>query len=78
WFVRRQHRDEVDAVRFEGAEDARAAPGVLAALEAADLIAIAPSNPFVSIGPILAVAEIREAVEQRRVPAIAVSPLIAG
>ena len=51
---------------------------MLAALEAADLIAIAPSNPFVSIGPIIAVTEIREAVEQRRVPAIAVSPLIAG
>jgi LPPG:FO 2-phospho-L-lactate transferase len=78
WFVLRQHRDEVDGVRFEGAEDAHAAPGVLAALEAADLIAIAPSNPFVSIGPIIAVTEIREAVEQRRVPAIAVSPLIAG
>src|SRR5439155_22725348 len=78
WVGRRRHRDEVDAVRCEGAEDARAAPGVLAALEAADLIAIAPSNPFVSIGPILAVAEIREAVEQRRVPAIAVSPLIGG
>jgi len=78
WFVRRQHRDEVDDVRFEGAEQAAAAPGVLTALGAADLIAIAPSNPFVSIGPILAVAEIREALEQRRVPAVAVSPLIGG
>jgi LPPG:FO 2-phospho-L-lactate transferase len=78
WFVRRGHKDEVDGVRFEGAEDARAAPGVLAALEPADLIAIAPSNPFVSIGPILAVAEIREALERRRVPAVAVSPLIGG
>ena len=78
WFVRRQHRDEVDGVRFEGAEEARAAPGVVAALEAADLIAIAPSNPFVSIGPILAVAEIRQALERRRVPAVAVSPLIGG
>jgi LPPG:FO 2-phospho-L-lactate transferase len=78
WFVRRGHRDEVDGVRFEGAEEARAAPGVLAALEAADLIALAPSNPFVSIGPILAVGEIREALERRRVPAVAVSPLIGG
>jgi LPPG:FO 2-phospho-L-lactate transferase len=78
WFVRRQHRDEVDGVRFEGADDARAAPRVLEALDAADLIAIAPSNPFVSIGPILAVAEIRAALESRRVPAVAVSPLIAG
>jgi len=78
WFVARGHRDEVDAVRFEGAEDARAAPGVLAALEAADLIAIAPSNPFVSIGPILAVGEIRAAVERRRDRVVAVSPLIGG
>ena len=78
WFVRRGHRDEVDGVRFEGAAKARAAPGVLEALEAAELIAIAPSNPFLSIGPILAVAEIREALESRRVPALAVSPLIGG
>jgi LPPG:FO 2-phospho-L-lactate transferase len=78
WFVRRGHKDEVDGVRFEGAEQAQAAPGVLDALDAADLIAIAPSNPFVSIGPILAVAEIRAALEHRRVPAVAVSPLIGG
>ena len=65
---RARHRDEVDGVRFEGAEAARPAPGVLEALEAADLIAIAPSNPFVSIGPILAVAGIREALERRTRP----------
>jgi LPPG:FO 2-phospho-L-lactate transferase len=78
WFVGRQHRDEVDGVRFEGAEDARPAPRVVEALAEADLIAIAPSNPFVSIGPILAVAGIREALEQRSAPAVAVSPLIGG
>ena len=78
WFVRRRHRDEVDAVRFEGAEDALPAPGVMEAFESADLIAIGPSNPFVSIGPILAVARIREALDRRRVPAVAVSPLIGG
>ena len=78
WFVARGHRDEVDGVHFEGAEAARPAPGVLEALETADLIAIAPSNPFVSIGPILAVAGIRAALERRRVPAVAVSPLIGG
>ncbi len=55
WFVARGHRDEVDAVRYDGAETARAAPGVLEALEQADLILFAPSNPYVSIGPILAV-----------------------
>ena len=78
WFVKRGHQDEVDGVRCEGAEDARAAPGVLEALDGAGLIAIAPSNPFMSIGPILAVEEIRTALERRRVPAVAVSPLIGG
>jgi LPPG:FO 2-phospho-L-lactate transferase len=78
WFVGRGHRDEVDGVRFDGAEGARPAPGVLEALQAADLIAIAPSNPFVSIGPILAVCGIREALEGRSAPVVAVSPLIAG
>jgi LPPG:FO 2-phospho-L-lactate transferase len=78
WFVRRGHRDEVDGARFDGAEAARPAPGVLDALGAAELIAIAPSNPFLSIGPILAVPGIREAIERRTVPAVAVSPLIGG
>jgi LPPG:FO 2-phospho-L-lactate transferase len=78
WFVRRGHRDEVDGVRYEGADSARPAPGVLEAFAGADLIAIAPSNPFVSIGPILAVSESGEAIRSRRVPAVAVSPLIAG
>jgi LPPG:FO 2-phospho-L-lactate transferase len=78
WFVARRHRDEVDGVRFEGAADAQPAPGVLEALSAADLIAIAPSNPYVSIGPILAVDGIRNAIEERRAPAVAVSPLIGG
>ena len=78
WFVARGHRDEVDAVRFEGEESAVAAPGVLEAIDDADLILLAPSNPYVSIGPILAVAPIREALAARRVPSIAVSPLIGG
>ncbi len=78
WFVGRRHRDEVDGVRFEGAEAARPAPGVLDALTGAELILIAPSNPYISIWPILAVAEIRAALERRRVPCVAVSPLIGG
>jgi LPPG:FO 2-phospho-L-lactate transferase len=78
WFVARGHRDEVDGMRFEGAEAARPAPGVREALAAADLIAIAPSNPYLSIGPILAVREIRETIDRRRAPAVAVSPLIGG
>jgi LPPG:FO 2-phospho-L-lactate transferase len=78
WFVARGHHDPVDRVRFDGAADARPAPGVLEALHEADAIVIAPSNPFVSIGPILAVDRIRRALERRRVPCVAVSPLIGG
>jgi LPPG:FO 2-phospho-L-lactate transferase len=78
WFVGRRHEDEVDAVDYEGAEHARPAPGVLEALDAADAILLAPSNPYLSIGPIVAVAGIRAAIEARRVRAIAVSPLIGG
>ncbi len=76
WFVARAHRDEVDGVDVRG--DARPAPGVLDAFAAADLLLIGPSNPYVSVGPILAVAEIRAALESRRVPCVAVSPLVGG
>ena len=78
WFVARAHRDEVDAVHYAGAPDARAAPGVVESITAADVIVITPSNPYVSIGPILAVGEVRAALERRRVPCVAVSPLIGG
>jgi LPPG:FO 2-phospho-L-lactate transferase len=78
WFVARGHLDEVDGLRFEGAESATPAPGVLEAFDAADLLLLAPSNPYVSIAPILAVRAIREALASRRVPSVAVSPLIAG
>jgi len=78
WFVARGHRDEVDAVRFEGAEGATPGPGVLDALGAAEAILIAPSNPYVSIGPILAVEAIRGALDARRVRSVAVSPLVGG
>ena len=78
WFVARRHRDDVDRVRFEGEESATPAPGVVEAIEQAELVVICPSNPFISIWPILAVAEIREALERRRVPSIAVSPLVGG
>jgi LPPG:FO 2-phospho-L-lactate transferase len=78
WFVARAHRDPVDRIRVEGAAEARPAPGVLEAFHEADTILIAPSNPYVSIGPILAVERIRRAIARRRVPCIAVSPLIGG
>jgi LPPG:FO 2-phospho-L-lactate transferase len=78
WFVARGHRDEVDAVHYTGAPDASAAPGVVDAIEEADVILFAPSNPYVSIGPILAVDEIRTAIEERAAPCVAISPLIDG
>jgi LPPG:FO 2-phospho-L-lactate transferase len=78
WFVARGHRDEVDAVHYTGAPDARAAPGVVDAIAEADVILFAPSNPYVSIGPILAVEEIRTAIEERSAPCVAISPLIDG
>jgi len=78
WFVGRGHRDEVDAVSFDGAEVAQAAPGALESLAAADAVLIAPSNPYVSIQPILAVRSLREALASRRVRCVAVSPLVGG
>ena len=62
YFVQRQHAVPVRAVRFAGAEAARPAPGVLEAIAGADTMVIAPSNPIVSIGPVLAVPGVREAV----------------
>jgi LPPG:FO 2-phospho-L-lactate transferase len=76
WFVARGHRDEVDAVRFEGADEFRPAPGVAEALAEAEAVLIAPSNPYVSIAPILAVAPIRDALAERQ--AVAISPLVGG
>ena len=76
WFVRRRHADRVDGVRFEGAEEAWPAPGVLEAIAEADLALIAPSNPFVSIHPILSVPGIEEALRATRVAAV--SPLVGG
>ncbi len=78
WFVARRHEDDVDAVDVTGAAEASPAPGVLEALADADAIVVAPSNPFVSVGPILAVASIRDALASRRVRCVAVSPLIDG
>ena len=78
YFVERRHQVAVRAIRFAGAEQARPAPGVLEALDTASRIVVAPSNPLVSIGPILAVPGVEEAVAKRRDSVVAVSPLIAG
>jgi LPPG:FO 2-phospho-L-lactate transferase len=78
YFVRRRAADEIHGVRFAGIEQATPAPGVLAALHDAEAILIAPSNPVVSIGPILAVPGIREALRGTAAPVVAVSPIVGG
>jgi LPPG:FO 2-phospho-L-lactate transferase len=78
WFVKRRSRDAVDAVRFEGVAFAKPAPGVSEAIEGASLVVIAPSNPYISIWPILAVRGISEAVRATSRPVVGVSPLIGG
>lgn len=78
YFVRRRHSVAVRGVRFAGAEAATPAPGVLDALDTAGVVVICPSNPIVSIGPLLAVAGVREAVSRRREDVVAVSPIVAG
>jgi LPPG:FO 2-phospho-L-lactate transferase len=76
WYVARGHRDDVEGVDVRG--EARPGPGVSDAFGAADMLLIGPSNPYVSVGPILAVPEIRAAIVDRRVPCVAVSPLVGG
>jgi LPPG:FO 2-phospho-L-lactate transferase len=74
WFVRRRAEPRVRAVRFEGAR--APAAGVIEAIDASDLVVVAPSNPYVSVDPILAMAGVREAIARR--PTVAVSPIVAG
>jgi LPPG:FO 2-phospho-L-lactate transferase len=78
YFVRLRHDVPVTAVRFDGAGDARPGPGVLDALEAADVIVVCPSNPVVSIDPLLAVPGVLDQLSLRRDRTVAVSPIIAG
>jgi LPPG:FO 2-phospho-L-lactate transferase len=78
YFVRRRQRDEVLAVGLRGIEEARPTDVVLEALAAADLVVFCPSNPVVSIGPIIAVPGMRKALDASRAPKIAVSPIVGG
>jgi len=78
YFVALAHAVAVQAVRFDGAEQARPAPGVLQAITDAERVVISPSNPLVSIAPILAVPGIRDALVARRADVVAVSPLVGG
>ena len=76
YFVGHRQEPEVTGIRLEGADTARASAAAVAAVRAADLVVIGPSNPVVSIGPILALTELREAVRDRG--AVAVSPIVDG
>ena len=78
YFVRLGHNVAISKVRFAGVEAARPAPGVLEAIVDADVVVIAPSNPVVSIGPVLAVGGVAEALAARRERTVAVSPIVAG
>ena len=78
WFVRERAQPPVVSVRYEGAEAARPAPGVIAALEAADAIVLCPSNPVISIAPILAVPGIRDVLVARRDRVVGISPIVGG
>jgi LPPG:FO 2-phospho-L-lactate transferase len=78
YFVRLRHDVQVKSVRFEGVDRSVPAPGVLEAIASADAIVICPSNPIVSIGPLLGVPGITDAVRARRQQVVAISPIIAG
>ena len=76
YFVRRRQEPEVRAVRFDG--DAGPTPDMLDAIAEGDLVVIGPSNPIVSIGPVLALPGVMEALQASRAPVVAVSPIVAG
>jgi len=78
YFVKRRARDRVAGVRFQGAEEAAAAPGVIDAILGASAIIVCPSNPFISVGPILAIPGVREALRVRREQVAAISPIVGG
>ena len=78
YFVRRRAADDVLEIRYDGAERAEPAPGLLDAIEGAEAILLAPSNPLVSIGTILAVAGVRQALRDTTAPVVAVSPIVGG
>lgn len=78
YLVKDQAADRVKGIRFEGAEGARASEGALEAISGAEGVVIAPSNPIISIGPILAVSGVREALTAARARVTAISPIVGG
>ncbi len=78
YFVGEQHDVSLSHVRFDNIEHTSATPQVMAALDKADLIVIAPSNPLVSIAPVIDIPGMRNTIERREVPCVAISPIIGG
>jgi len=78
YFVQRWYQDPVESIRFAGAADAEPAPGVIEAILSADVVVLAPSNPITSIGPILAVPGLRDALQKTKGRIAAVSPIVGG
>ncbi len=78
YFVAHQHGIAVSSIRFAGIDTAKPAPGVLDALRDTATVVVAPSNPFVSIGPVVGVPHVRETLSSRRGSVIAVSPIVGG
>ncbi len=78
YFVRRRHQVPITGVRFDGADAANVTPEAADALTAAEVVVIAPSNPIVSIGPVLAVPGVRSLIEKARARVVAVSPIVGG
>ncbi len=78
YFVQRWYQDPVESIRFAGAADAEPAPGVIDAILSADVVVLAPSNPITSIGPILAVPGVRDALQKTKGRIAAVSPIVGG
>ena len=78
WFVAQRHATPVSGVSFEGAAESKPTPGVLEAIESAEVVVVCPSNPIVSIGPLLQVPGIADALLARRDACVAISPIIAG
>ncbi|MFP3713293.1 2-phospho-L-lactate transferase [Puerhibacterium sp. TATVAM-FAB25] len=78
YFVRRRHADAVLGLHYDGVDAARPAPGVLDAVTGADVLVVAPSNPFLSVEPVLAVPGVRDAVRTTAARRVAVSPIVGG
>jgi len=78
YFVQRWYQDPVNSVRFAGADKAEPAPGVIDAIMSATVVLLAPSNPITSIGPILSVPGILDALKQTNAPVAAISPIVGG